>query len=547
MLIYANYLDLIGPGARQATLKALGGWLKEQLGRPLRQEDLLRKGSHPGLRQSINARGQEVKLRSLLQIQAVDHQEPMLYSWRLQNDDDRVPGRQWVTEVGMQQQGDRLRLSIAVKTEDHNIKAGQSETLVAPPRLVRYLFQNVRGANDVDFDAGMEAVELRSLSASSNAYVDLLAEMERGSRRAPLVLVSAKDGNYLVHCEELQTKLLGIAQVVKLPANGNSYEMAEILGEHRSAWSGAINLIAAPNAEGRVRTQWFLSRDIESWGEEPSTRAQEIIQHITKWTNYPKSLQHIQPQAVERLALQRALQLRIGNANHANQQAIGEYEAVLALADKETSELKNENGRLKADNDSLQEEIAELRAERHADAGKIASLEAARNAHSADAEVLQSLDQIVQHMQSVDYPRPEQCLELISLAYGSRCVVLPSAMESAREAKAFQYSRQLLKLLRCLVVDYRDALIRSGDTEARKLFGKNDFAAVESETVMNSPRLRRLRVFEYEGEAIPMYSHLKIGVNDDRSKTIRVHFHWDAVREKIVIGYCGSHLPISSR
>jgi hypothetical protein len=39
-----------------------------------------------------------------------------------------------------------------------------------------------------------------------------------------------------------------------------------------------------------------------------------------------------------------------------------------------------------------------------------------------------------------------------------------------------------------------------------------------------------------------MLRHLKIGVGDDLTKTIRVHFHWDADREKIVIGHCGEHL-----
>jgi hypothetical protein len=43
-----------------------------------------------------------------------------------------------------------------------------------------------------------------------------------------------------------------------------------------------------------------------------------------------------------------------------------------------------------------------------------------------------------------------------------------------------------------------------------------------------------------------MFSHLKIGVDSDLANTIRVHFFWDAEEEKIVIGYCGLHLPIQS-
>jgi hypothetical protein len=54
------------------------------------------------------------------------------------------------------------------------------------------------------------------------------------------------------------------------------------------------------------------------------------------------------------------------------------------------------------------------------------------------------------------------------------------------------------------------------------------------------------RTFEYEGEQVEMFRHLKIGVDDDATKTIRVHFHWDAERERIVIAYCGEHLPVAS-
>jgi hypothetical protein len=63
---------------------------------------------------------------------------------------------------------------------------------------------------------------------------------------------------------------------------------------------------------------------------------------------------------------------------------------------------------------------------------------------------------------------------------------------------------------------------------------------------MGNKAMRRQRTFEYRGEQIEMFRHLKIGVEENVAKTIRVHFHWDAEREKIVIAYCGKHFPISS-
>jgi hypothetical protein len=104
-----------------------------------------------------------------------------------------------------------------------------------------------------------------------------------------------------------------------------------------------------------------------------------------------------------------------------------------------------------------------------------------------------------------------------------------------------------LKLLKRLVTEYRSELLAAGDNKARAVFGKSEYAAKESETVMNNKAMRRQRTFEYQGEHVEMFRHLKIGADDDAAKAIRVHFHWDSDRRKIVIGYCGEHLSVSSR
>jgi hypothetical protein len=145
-------------------------------------------------------------------------------------------------------------------------------------------------------------------------------------------------------------------------------------------------------------------------------------------------------------------------------------------------------------------------------------------------------------------PSPLQCVELIEELYGDRCVILPSAKASAEKASQFIYGRELLDLLNRLVTTFRGALIGGGgDNKARTVFGKSEYAANESETVMGNKALRRQREFLYDGKLVEMLRHLKIGVGDDVTKTIRVHFYWDADREKIVIGYCGEHLRLLNK
>ena len=76
----------------------------------------------------------------------------------------------------------------------------------------------------------------------------------------------------------------------------------------------------------------------------------------------------------------------------------------------------------------------------------------------------------------------------------------------------FECGRELLDLLIRLVTAYRDALKDGGDSKARGVFGKNEYAAKESEGVMASPALRRRRTFAYSGEEVEMFRHLKIGI-----------------------------------
>ncbi len=128
-----------------------------------------------------------------------------------------------------------------------------------------------------------------------------------------------------------------------------------------------------------------------------------------------------------------------------------------------------------------------------------------------------------------------------------KCTVLASAKTSAEEMDRFLNGRELMRLLKKLVTEYRGKLMAGGDSQARAVFGKSEYAAKESETVMASKAMKRQRTFTYEGQDVEMFRHLKIGVDDDVTRTIRVHFHWDAEKQRIVIGYCGKHLSVSSQ
>ena len=138
---------------------------------------------------------------------------------------------------------------------------------------------------------------------------------------------------------------------------------------------------------------------------------------------------------------------------------------------------------------------------------------------------------------------PSQCLRLIAAAAPDRVVILPSASESAAKVdQTFTSGDRLLSLLARLVTRYLDA-VRSG-ADVAGIFSFQEYARTESETTMSAATLADRRKFSYRGKTLLMDSHLKIGVAANLRFTLRVYFAYDKPSDRIVIGWCGEHLPV---
>lgn len=540
MLVYANYLKASGTNAQAEIMRAVGGWLKEQLGYGLRPDTLTTAGEHSGNRSGTS---------SWLKIFTARDETQELYSWILKNADDTVRGRQWSSEIGLKVVGNSCELSCIVATEEASTLVLQP-VQASRPRLIRYAVSNLSGAEGVHFDASVPGLTVKRVGVSADSYRGLLYDIESRERDYPIVLVSPhKDGAYPVNADHLQQDLVGLAQVVKVEAEFDSYDMEEILGRRWSAWDGAVNVLHMPTASGFIRSRVFLSDVIENWGDTQHSRISEILAWVTHNTNIPRLRKRIRPEGVMRLAIRQSLNVAKERRQQLNEKEIREEFERLAEAAEEQNQwielledtngsLENELQQLRLDLDEREDELSKQR--RSVDALKLQLRNSGAYTSSVDGA------QLLRMLSRADVPEPEECLELIESVYGDRCEILDTAKRSAKESNQFGQNRQLLDLLIRLVTQYRAVLLEKGDSEARKVFGKNEFAAKESETVMGSPTLRRAREFEYQGAMVEMFRHLKIGVADDLIKTIRVHFHWDNQRQKIVIGYCGKHLPVSS-
>lgn len=541
MLVYANRLRLHGAEAELVAFRAIGVWLKEQLGFGLHPDQLRRKGEYRGRRGKRNSR---------LRIFSCYEGEPALCAWVLKHGDTEVRGRQWTVEVGVKKSAGVLEVSCVVKTDERSTLVS-SPVSASQPRVIRYIFSSVASNRwDAAFADAVPGQIFRPVGQDRDSYRGLLYEVERPDRDAAIVLVSpTREGEYPIDPTALQRTLIGLAHVVHVLPGSDTWEMEEVVGRRWSAWDGAVNVLSIPSPSGSVWSRLFLLDEIRDWGEGPQ-RISQVLAWVTGKTNLARLREHVRPDGVRLLATHRRME-------ELRATALNMKEAVLRRALIEASrEAEEEQERLfegfAEENESLEDELSrfkdDLRDTRDELRSKNFELNALKDQLSAlgtDTSVEFDPDPLLELIARKGPPSSAECLDIIERYHGDKCIVLESARVSARKSR-FMNGGKLLDLLVRLMNGYRTGLLAGGDSKAREVFGRGEYAAKESESVMANPDLRRYRTFEYDGAQVEMFRHLKSGIADDSTQTIRVHFHWDGVRRKVVIGHCGEHLPVPS-
>ena len=542
MLVYANHLAMHGPAAKDLTFQAIAGWLKEQLGYGLTPRKLRRRGEHKGNRGDAP---------SWLRVYGTSEEIPEYYAWILKVTDPEVRGRQWISELGLRVLADSVDLSCVVRTDEVSALVVQPAS-ASQPRVMRYVMENINASRNAYFAPSVAGINLKTVGQDKNTYRALAADIEHDERNYSIVLVSPDtDGRYLVKPDDLQKKLFGLAQVVNVSPKYNSYDMEEILGQHWSAWDGAINVIRTRTRTGFARGRVFLSSDIEEMGASQGDRVSHILATVTSHTNVPRLRKRIRPESVAQISLRRHMQelharaTEMGTAAFLRQ--LKKLTVEVQKGDELITDLDSYSDDLEAEKDLLSASLEEVREALGKKEYAIKALKDRLERAGQARDTVVDVDFLLKLICQNDEPTAVDCLRVLQELYGDRCAILESAWESASRMNRFSRGRHLLARLIRLATVYKDELVNGGDAQAKRVFGPSEFAATESETITSNRSLVRARTFEYRGQQVPMFRHLKIGVADDQSKTIRIHFHWDSEKQMIVIGHCGAHLPISSR
>jgi hypothetical protein len=542
MLVYCVKLELNSPF--HEVIDEIADWMAEKLKTPAHKLKLTENG------------GEFSKDRQRLRTIRAADDFPLFQSITFTQPDSRIDGRRWVTEIGIKQSSSAspTEFSILMETEEHSIRVNGA-VIPTRPGIVPNLMQRCQPTEAMpDKDI--------ALLDEHNAR-DMLSLINSPDRAYPIVIISpTQEGEYLIAPKDLIFQLCGLAEVVQIPTTANTYRIADIMGSEFTAWRGAIRIIYPPGSNARqngLPYVWLIKADeIEQLrerlkGEEKGHYIErEILSIITHRTNVPNSWKHISRAMV--IEHQRNLRMRHLSAAYdrlgATSQEQQEY--VNLLKEVETEQQAQIDG-LKTEREALLMKILELEEQIDNLKHQNESLRVSLDYNRANARPAAELDPAVAlrclRLRNADTPRgkaatPHDVLLLCEALFGDRLLFLDSARKSARESDGFRFTPDLLDLMLKLANEYWQAMCdERGDGEARQIFGDKNFSSRESEKVENNRAARAARTFTYKGEPVCMWRHLRIGVADNASDTIRVHFHWDHESRRIVIGHMGPHLP----
>ncbi|WP_353254119.1 hypothetical protein [Salinisphaera sp. PC39] len=542
MLIYANSLELQSPEDADHALHAVARWLGQKTKTWIEADDLRTV-------KNDNINGAWIRCFPASEL------PPETYSILFTHPDVDIPGRQWVTELSIQKRYDSAFFSLLLETSDISTQI-KTVPETTRPRLIQFI------SNKCKVAMGIPGMAVQHVQNDYDHLRALAQAIEHPYRRDPVVLVSRDhDGYAYVDIDRLQEQLFGLAQVVDISRQVNSYDLERLLTRKRSAWGGAINVIFPPITHRRggqhIRNRLFLTYELDDLIKNQHSITSEVISTVTHWTNMDHKKRHIAPsdarlkRARDR---QNVLRDKLETASEANETereylkyAAEEIEAAEEQSHKLVEDYKHQLEQSQLEEMRLEEEFQHsqkrLRREERKNEQLLHQLqEQGAKLNKLDiSEITEDVASLIEGSLS-----PENCLRILEAFFPDKVQILDSAFSSAKDSCHFDQSERLLALLWKLPTEFVSALKEGGTNEARRAFTTNEYSPTESESVQNNAELRRYRLFKYKGDEVEMLQHLKIGISDDPVKTIRVHFCWDGEDDRIVIGYCGPHLPVAS-
>src|SRR5690606_17071586 len=128
-----------------------------------------------------------------------------------------------------------VECSLLLRTDEVSARV-TAPIQVTRPRLVEQL---IRSCNPLGLTPGLKVKQLTQESAPAFSH-----EVERAERDYPIAILSInRDGAYPVQPERLRSILVGLADVVCVPADEDTFAIEEVVGRRFMAFGGALNIV----------------------------------------------------------------------------------------------------------------------------------------------------------------------------------------------------------------------------------------------------------------------------------------------------------------
>ena len=450
-----------------------------------------------------------------------------IWAARISYRGDRVAGREWVTDLFVEQRHGSLvrfgaQLTCKCPTNDPGFDHSR-------PRVVRDVLGVLAG--EADGEALTNEVE----PVLTSEVEQLVSLLYNPARRLPVVVVSVDDnGGAQIDVDRLATRLSGTAHLRSLSIEP-SFELTRQIGKRMSAFNGAMRLYMPgleQESENPFQHPLWLA---PTTGLNPRALNQVASRILPLGFRDPEGDARFWRVGLLRQAASRIVANEAAGSREeqleAEIEALRLEKSVLEESEEAAESLMYEEASKLS---GVQSELARLEDENYNLRQRLRT-----TGSPAENSLTPLLEDDVQSLFEQN-PSLEASLRIIGSVFPDRVEILGTAYDSARDSSGFRHRKKAFNLLWSLCTDYWSSLSEGqGDVTARSCFGSG-YAAKESDSLSVAGRKRR--TFLYDGSEFLMEKHLKIGVADNRAETLRVHFEWLGESRVIVIGHCGGHL-----
>lgn len=205
--------------------------------------------------------------------------------------------------------------------------------------------------------------------------------------------------------------------------------------------------------------------------------------------------------------------------------------------------------KLKSERLTLDAKLEELNEKTSTLVGKVQNLTATNQSLEAKIETgkgtVEIPDAVINYLTTGAIATVPDALVIAQHTLGDKVVILPSAIGSAEESEYGQPDR-VLREITVLATMFLSSLEGGGTEVARKLFPTSVYRAGESDSVVQNEKLIAYRKFSYQGEKQIFTAHLAMGSSHSKTKHIRIYFKPEIENNRVVVAYCGRHLPAAT-